>query len=359
MPKKAVFKGTIEYLQILNEKGRLDERLMPSLTKNDVIRMYELMVFSRKLDDKLLALQRQGKIGTFAQVKGQEACQVGSCYAMKQEDWMFPAFRETAAFLTRGLPAEMIIETIAGDERGNKIPEDVNCFTYSVPVAGQILHAVGFAWGFKLRKERKAAVVFFGDGATSKGDFHEGLNFAGVFKIPIVFICQNNQYAISVPREKQTASETIAQKALAYGIDGIQVDGNDLFAVFKATQEALKNAKDGKGAKLIECVTYRLGDHTTADDASKYRTKKEVEEWSKKDPIVRIKKYLESKKYWKKEDEEKLLKKVEERINEAVEKAEKIGMPTREDMFKYMYKEMPWYLKEQLEEVKDAGNGSK
>ena len=158
MSKQVVFKGSIEYLQILNENGKVDEKLIPSLNKSEIIRMYELMVFSRKFDDKLLALQRQGKIGTFAQVKGQEACQVGSCYAMKQEDWMFPAFREAAAFLTRGLPAEMIIETIAGDERGNKIPDDVNCFTYSVPVAGQILHATGFAWGFKLRKERKAAV---------------------------------------------------------------------------------------------------------------------------------------------------------------------------------------------------------
>jgi len=358
VPRKVIYKGSIDYLQILNENGSVDNSLMPSLTKNEIIRMYELMVFSRMFDDKLLAMQRQGKIGTFAQAKGQEACQVGSCYALKQEDWMFPAFRETAAFLTRGLPAEKIIMINAGDERGNQIPEDVNCFMYTVPVASQILHAVGFAWGIKLKRERKAAIVYFGDGATSEGDFHEGLNFAGVFKIPVVFICQNNQYAISVPRDKQTASETIAQKALAYGIEGIQVDGNDILAVFKATQEALQRAKAGKGATLIECVTYRLGDHTTADDASRYRDKKEVEEWSKKDPIIRTRRYLEKIKEWDENKEKELMKKVSEKINEAVKKYEKIEDPNAEDMFKYMYKEMPWYLQEQLEEVKNVRDES-
>lgn len=314
------------------------------------------MLLTRILDDKMLNLQRQGKISTFAQVKGQEACQIGSTYAMNKSDWMFSSFRENAAYITLGLPIENIIMYYGGDERGDKIPEAINCFTVCIPVSTQIPHAVGFAWAAKIKKEKLVSVVFFGDGATSEGDFHEAMNFAGVFKVPIVFICQNNQYAISLPRRLQSASETLAQKAIAYGFNGIQVDGNDVFAVYKATKEALAKARAGKGPTLIECVTYRLGDHTTADDATRYRLKKEVGYWLQRDPILRLRKYMEKIKVWNKNEEERLKHELENFVDASIEKAFSIPAPNPEDIFKYTYAEMTPNLKEQLNEIKGDEN---
>ena len=350
--KKIINKFEIEYLQILDENGNCDKKLMPKLSSKDIKDMYKAMVLTRIFDDKLLSLQRQGRVGTIAQVKGQEASNIGSAYALNKEDWIFPSFRETGSLILRGWPPEMIILYFGGDERGSKVPEGVNIFTIAIPVATQLPHAVGFAWGVKLKKDKKVVVTYFGDGSTSEGDFHESLNFAGVFKLPIVFICQNNQYAISVPREKQTAAETLAQKAIAYGFEGIQVDGNDVFAVYRATKEALQKARNGKGPTLIECVTYRMADHTTADDASKYRSKAEVEKWKKKDPIDRLRKYMEKNKMWNKKEEEKLIEGLKKKVEDIVKKAESYSKVNPEDIFKYMYKEMPWNLKEQMEEMK-------
>ena len=352
MVKKIIAKFEIEYLQILKHNGRYYPKLMPKLSNDDIKKMYELMLFSRKLDEKMLALQREGRIGTFAPCSGQEASTVGSAYAMQDQDWMFPSFREMPASITRGLPPESFILYYGGDERGNQIIPGVNSFPVSVPVGTQTLHGVGFAYGMKLKKKNSASVIYFGDGATSEGDTNEAMNFAGVFNLPVVFICQNNQYAISLKREKQTKAETLAQKAIAYGFKGIQVDGNDIFSVYKATKEALERARNNEGPTLIECVTYRLLDHTTADDASKYRSKKEVSFWRKRDPLIRLKIFMLRKKIQNREYFENTEKIMMDRVEGVVAKAEAYPYPNIEDMFKYMYAEMPWFLKEQLEELK-------
>ncbi len=351
MPKNKTEKSKM--LQILDIEGNIvDESLMPKLTDDDIKKMYEYMVLARKWDEIAWKLQREGRLLTFAPLIGQEASQVGSAYAMEKDDWLFPMYRDNAAMILRGMPMELLFQYWAGDERGLRIPDDVNMFTLAIPVGTQIPHAVGFAWGMKMRKKKVATVVYFGDAATSKGDFHEGLNFAGVFKVPLVAICENNQYAISVPRSRQTASETIAQKAMAYGFEGIQVDGNDVFAVYKVTKEALEKARKGQGPTLIECFTYRIGAHTTADDPTKYRSNEEVELWKKKDPIDRLKKFMMKKGIWKDSDEKKLLSDAEQRVNDAVKKAESFGEPKPEDMFNYVYDKMPEQLRQQMMELK-------
>ena len=354
MPEKVIEKFSVSYLQVLNEKGECDEKYIPKLTSADMKKMYELMLHTRVLDDKMLNLQRQGRLGTFAQVKGQEASNVGSAYALQEQDWLFPAFRETGSYLTKGLPAENILLYYGGDERGGKIPANINMFNIAVPVGTQSLHAVGYAMAAKLKKKRIVSLVYFGDGATSEGDVNEAMNFAGVFKAPVVFICQNNQYAISLPVSKQTNAKTMAQKAIAYGFDGIQVDGNDVLAVYSATRDAVQKARSGKGPTFIECLTYRMANHTTADDAGKYRTKKEVELWGKKDPIERLKKYMIKKGYWNEDADKKLHLQVVEKVNVAVEKFEKTPEPKVDDVFSYMYEKMPWNLEEQLKEIKDG-----
>ena len=354
MGKITVAKFSVDYLQVLNENGTLDKKLMPNLTKSQILWMYENMILTRVIDEKMLSMQRQGRLGTFAPVKGQEACQIGIITALDKNDMIFPAFRETAAHISFGLPPENLFIYYAGDERGSITSKDKNFFPIVIPVATQLLHAVGYAWGAKIKKDNIVIVVFFGDGATSEGDFHEAMNFAGVFKLPILFVCQNNQYAISVPRKLQSASETLAQKAIAYGFDGIQVDGNDVFSVYKAANDAILNIKKGRGPYLIECITYRLGDHTTADDASKYRSQKELQEWMKKDPILRLKDYIIKNKYLSRLDEEKLQDKVKNQVEDIVKKAESIEAPNIEDIFKYTFKEMPWNLKEQLDDLRES-----
>src|SRR5918996_5952909 len=268
MPKKTVQSFSVEWLQILDENGNCDEELRPPLAREDIKKLYEWMVLARVFDEKAFKLQREGRLGTYASILGQEAAQVGSAFALRAGDWMFPSFREPGASLVRGLPMRMILQYWAGDERGSIIPQGQNDFPISIPVATQIPIGAGVAWGAKYKGDNIAVLVFLGDGATSKGDFHEGLNAAGVFSLPVVFFCQNNQWAISVPLKRQTAAETLAQKAIAYGFPGIQVDGNDVFAVYSATDQALKRARAGQGPTFIEAVTYRIGDHTTADDAS-------------------------------------------------------------------------------------------
>lgn len=352
MPTKTIKEFKVNYLQVLDKDGNCHEN--PKLSSTQIKDMYKYMVISRIFDDRALKLQRQGRIGTYPSILGQEAAQVGSAYALDKNAWIFPSFREHASMIIRGVPMDKMYLYYAGDERGNLISKNTNCFTTSVPVATHLLHAVGFAWSKKLQKKIVPVVAYFGDGATSEGDFHEALNFAGVFKLPVIFICQNNQYAISVPRSRQSASETLAQKAIAYGFSGIQVDGNDVFAVYKATKEALANAKKGIPT-FIECFTYRISDHTTADDASRYRSKKEVDEWKKKDPILRLKKYMLSKKIWSEKEEAKLIKLAEDLVSKSVHIFETVKQPESEDIFKYMFKEMPWNLKEQLNSLKGAG----
>lgn len=253
-----------------------------------------------------------------------------------------------------GVPLNKFYLYWMGNEMGSQAPEGINVMPVSVPVGSQTLHAVGLAWAGKLRGEKIVSIVYFGDGATSKADFHEAMNFAGVFKTPTIFFCQNNQYAISVPRSLQTASKTIAQKAIAYGFGGIQVDGNDLFAVFAATKEAAETARSGGGPTLIEGVTFRFGPHTTADDPTKYRTEKEIEPWRPLDPLVRLRLYLKEKGLWNEGIEQRLTEEAQKEIDQAVKDAEAVSVPELEDIFKYVFAEMTPQLKEQMEYLKST-----
>ncbi len=286
---------TIEHLSILDSDGNVDTALEPELSAEDLRRLYRAMLLGRRLDERMLRLQRQGRIGTFAPIKGQEASQMGSVFTLRKTDWMVPSFRETAAMLWRGWPIEKMLLFFAGYLEGGQPAPGQHDLAITIPVATQLPHAVGLAYAAQYRGDDVVVMAYCGDGATSEGDFHEALNFAGVWHVPVVFVVQNNQWAISVPLKKQTHSRTLAQKALAYGFPGIQVDGNDVLAVYAASREAVDRARAGGGPTLIECVTYRLGVHTTADDPTKYRSEEEVKAWERKEPLTRFSAYLEKK----------------------------------------------------------------
>lgn len=349
MTKKTIEKFSVEMLQVLDEKGKLDKKLEPKISKEKLVELYRLMVLSRVFDRKAFALQRQGRIGTYAQHEGQEATGVGVAAAMTKDDFLFPSFRENHALISRGMPMENLLLYWGGDERGSIAPKDVNCFPVSIPVGTHPLHAVGFSWGEKLRKNKTVTVTFFGDGATSEGDFHEAMNFAGEFQTPTVFVCSNNSYAISVARGKQTHSKTLAQKAFAYGFEGMQVDGNDVLGVYAVASKAIEKARNGKGPTMIEAVTYRVGDHTTSDDASRYRPKEEVEYWRKRDPIERFAKYLKGKKILNERNKKEILAKTTLEVEEAVRKYEATKAQKPGEIFDYMFEQTPKVLKIQKE----------
>ncbi|HET8563334.1 MAG TPA: pyruvate dehydrogenase (acetyl-transferring) E1 component subunit alpha [Candidatus Binatia bacterium] len=348
MPKKTIKSFKVEWLQILDEQGNCDQELRPPLSDERIRKLYESMVLARAFDEKAFKLQREGRLGTYASILGQEAAQIGSASALQPSDWMFPSFREPGASMVRGLPLRMILQYWSGDERGSMIPEGQNDFPITIPVSTQIPIGAGVAWGAKIKGDKIAVLVYLGDGATSKGDFHEGLNIAGVFSLPVVFVCQNNQWAISVPLRRQTAAETLAQKAIAYGFSGIQVDGNDVFAVYKSTDDALKRARAGNGPTFIEAVTYRIGDHTTADDAARYRSAQEVEQWKKKDPIERLQRYLEKNRLWDESYGQSVAAKAREQVEAAVRELEATPPPDPRDIFRYTFRDLPEELNEQM-----------
>ncbi len=356
MPHRLLETFSVESLQILDADGNCDEELRPPLSDEQTKKLFEWMVLARTFDQKAFKLQREGRLGTYASIYGQEAAQVGSAFALRPTDWMFPAFREPGASFVRGLPLRMILQYWAGDERGSQIPEGLNDFPISIPVATQIPIAVGVALAAKVKGDPIAVMAYMGDGATSKGDFHEGLNFAGVFSAPVVFLCQNNQWAISVPVRRQTAAKTLAQKAIAYGFNGIQVDGNDIFAVYRAADEALHRARAGKGPTFIECLTYRVGDHTTADDASRYRSDDEVEQWKSKDPIERLKKYMEKKNLWSNSYDQAVVSEAKEKVEQAVKEQENSPAADPRDIFRFTFQELTAELKEQMDDF-IAANG--
>lgn len=345
MPERLAWTFTVKSLRILNDEGQADSDLMPPLSSDEIKEAYELMLLSRTFDQRALSLQREGRIGTYASLFGQEAAQVGSAMALKKGSgdrppFIFPSFREMAVYIALGYPMHKLFQYWAGDERGMQSPEGFNIFPICIAVGTHIPQAVGAAMAMKLKGIKGVAAVYFGDGGTSKGDFHEGLNMAGVFNAPVVFICQNNQWAISVPRRMQSASTSLAQKALAYGFDGIQVDGNDLFAVYKATADAVHKAKEGGGPTLIECFTYRLSDHTTADDSSRYREKSEVDSWLLKDPIKRLRLYMKKRGLLDDEHERQSAQRAVSAVDEAVKEAESAPPPSARDMFVHTYKEL-------------------
>src|SRR6266478_2617026 len=308
---------------------------------NLLIALYRAMVLLRLFDKKAVALQRTGRLGTYAVSLGQEAVPVGVASAMREEDVLLPSYRDNAALLWRGMKMEEILLFWGGDERGNRSSGPAHDFPYCIPVASQAPHAAGVAYAFKLRKEPRVAVCLFGDGATSKGDVWEAMNFAGVHKLPVVFVANNNQWAISVPLQLQTASQTLAQKAIAAGFSGEQVDGNDVIAVRAAAEDAIAQARAGGGPRLIEAVTYRLSDHTTADDAARYRPPEEVQARWKEEPIARLRAYLVSQKAWGKAQEEGLATECQKEIEAAIERYLASSPRAPETMFDHLYAELP------------------
>jgi len=347
MPIRPLVSYSIERMEILRQDGTVDEALMPLIEPEDIKRLYAHMVLTRQLDERMFKLQRQGRLGTFARVAGQEGAHVGAAFALQPGDWLVPAFRENGALLLRGVPIEQLLQFWAGDERGAAFPRELRTLPIAIPVGTHMLHAVGIAWAMKQAGERVAVLTFFGEGATSEGDFSEAMNMAGVFETPVVFFCQNNQYAISVPYTKQTASCTVAQKALAYGMPGVQVDGNDVFAVYRATAEALERAREGMGPTLIEAHTYRVTDHTTSDDASRYRPEKEVEEWRQRDPIERLARYMKATGLLDDAGVDAAIAVADQKVAEGVAAFELIAPPDPGEIFKHVYAEITPPLAEQ------------
>ncbi|OGD28151.1 MAG: pyruvate dehydrogenase (acetyl-transferring) E1 component subunit alpha [Candidatus Aminicenantes bacterium RBG_19FT_COMBO_65_30] len=347
-----------ERLRILDEAGEPRSDLDPGLPDTELRTLYERMARTRAADAKALKLQRQGRLGTYPPSRGHEACQVGLASAMGRDDWFFPYFRDLGMYITLGYPLADYYHLWMGNEAGLRTPDGLNIYPIAIPVGSQIPQAVGAGLAARYRKLPIAVVTTFGDGATSEGDFHEGLNFAGVFRTPNVFFCLNNQFAISVPRTRQTASATIAQKAVAYGFPGVQVDGNDVLAVFAASREALANARIGGGPTLIEAYTYRMGDHTTSDDAARYRSKEEVQEWERKDPLLRFRHYLGKKGLWDEAYEKSVQDEATAFVEDAVAEAEARPVATLEDIFAYTYAVTPPDLAAQLADLKAfAGEG--
>jgi pyruvate dehydrogenase E1 component alpha subunit len=321
-----------------------------------LVSLYRSMVLLRLFDRKAVALQRTGRLGTYAASLGQEAVSVGIASAMRKDDVLLPSYRDNGALIWRGVALEEILLFWGGDERGNRFSGPLHDFPFCVPVGSQAPHAAGVAYALKLRREPRVAVCMFGDGATSKGDVYEAMNFAGVHKLPVLFVATNNQWAISVPLRLQTGCETLAQKAIAAGFVGEQVDGCDAVAVRAAAEEAIAAARDGKGARFIEAVTYRLGDHTTSDDATRYRSADEVQAHWKQEPITRLRSYLVGQKMWTKADEEQLVAECHERIEAAVERYMAVAPRRPETMFDHLYADLPEVYAAQRQELAEEND---
>lgn len=338
----------IPYKQVLNEKGELSDTL-PAFAhdQNILTELYRVMVRTRSFDRKAIALQRTGRMGTYAPINGQEAISTAIGHAMRNEDVFVPYYRDYAAQFQRGVKMSEILAYWGGDERGSQFACNSEDLPISVPIASQCLHAAGVAFAFKYRKQARVAVVCIGEGGTSEGDFYEAMNVAGTWRLPVVFVVNNNQWAISVPLSKQTGAKTIAQKAIAAGFEGIQVDGNDVLVCRQIVGEAIEKARSGKGPTLIEALTYRLCDHTTADDASRYQPPEEVEKAKLKEPISRFKHFLEKQKLWDTSKEEQLLQEANERVQQAVDEYLNSPKQPLSSIFDYHYAELPDYLVEQ------------
>lgn len=345
-----------ELLQYLDPQGKCQPSFKHNLSRERLVDMYLLMVLTRMWNDKALNLQRQGRMGTLPSLKGQEATSAGIAYALEPEDWFVPAFREAGTLFHLGIPMRDQYLFWGGDERGARIPDGLKVTNISIIVGGHLPHAVGIAYAAKYRNEKSAVVCVMGDGATSEGDFHESLNLASVWQVPVVFVIQNNGWAISTPLHRQTATATLAEKSCAYGMDGVRVDGNDVLAIYDTIKTYTDRAREEHKPALIELVTYRMDDHTTADDSSRYRTEEEVEAWRKKDPIDRVRNYLQNEFSWTKTEEEEVVQTCTARVETAVNEYETFGKADPRHMFKHMYAELPWHLQEQLREVQEVYN---
>ncbi|QJD82571.1 pyruvate dehydrogenase (acetyl-transferring) E1 component subunit alpha [Cohnella herbarum] len=335
-------------LQVLSPEGEVvNPERMPKLSDDQLKEIMYRMVFTRTWDDRAVNLGRQGRLGFYAPVSGQEATMVGSEYALTKEDFVCPGYRDMPQLVWHGLPLYQAFLYSRGHQHGGQIPEGVNVLMPQIIIGAQILHATGIAMGFKLKGEKRVAITYTGDGGSSEGDFYEGMNFAGSFNLPVVYFVQNNGYAITTPFAKQTAAQSIAHKALAAGIRGQQIDGMDVLAVISAVQEAAEIGRNGGGATLIEALTYRFRPHSMADDASKYRTKEEEQEWSLRDPLVRFGKFLEKKGLWTEEDTARVKEEAKNAVNEHIKKAEQTEKMTVAGLIDSMFETTPAHLEEQ------------
>lgn len=337
-----------EMLQVMDDDGKIiNPKWKPEITDEFILESYKFMNYARQADLMAVSYQRQGRMYTYPPNLGQEAiaCAVGK--QMRKQDWLVPAFREMGAWLLKGARLRDIYQHSGGYEDGQRFSEAPNFLPSAVPIASQLLHAVGIGYAINYKKEDSVVFAFVGDGGTSEGDFHEALNFAAVWKAPVLFVVQNNQYAISVPVKKQTNSVNLAIKAIAYGMPGIKVDGNDFFAVYKAAQEAINYIRKGNGPVLLEALTFRRGAHTTSDDPSLYRTAEEEKKWELKDPIKRLRGYLSEKNLWKEENDIPLLEDYKKEIEKEFAIYESHPPYPVEDVFKYHYQDIPEELKQQ------------
>jgi pyruvate dehydrogenase E1 component alpha subunit len=344
-----------EMFQILNEEGEIvNEDAMPDLSDEQLQELMRRMVYTRILDQRSISLNRQGRLGFYAPTAGQEASQIASHFALEKEDWILPGYRDVPQIVWHGLPLYQAFLFSRGHFIGNQAPEGVNVLSPQIIIGAQIIQTAGVALGLKKRGKQAVAVTYTGDGGSSQGDFYEGINFAGAFSAPAIFFVQNNQFAISTPRDKQTAGKTIAQKAVAAGIPGVLVDGMDPLAVYAVTLDARERAVNGEGPTLIETMCYRYGPHTMAgDDPTRYRTSEMDTEWEKKDPLVRFRKFLEGKKLWSEDKENEVIEEAKEDIKQAIKKAD--GTPKQKvtDFIGNMFEELPHNLNEQLEIYKE------
>jgi len=347
--------------KILNLDGTISKNATePDIPDDELLKWYDVMVQVRTLDRKGIRLQRQGRVGFHIFTTGQEA-HIGIAAAMNTEDWIFPAYREHGAALYRGLSLEDIVNHMFANnldpQKGRRLPglfgdKSINFVNPSAPIGTQVIQAAGAGYAAKEQNEGEVNAVFFGDGATSSNDFHSGMNFGGVFKSPTLFVCMNNQFAISVPLEKQTAAENIVDKAVGYGMPGERVDGNDILAMYEVAKEAVERARNGEGPTFIEAYTYRQGPHTSSDDPTRYRDDEDVENWKRKDPIERFKKYLINKEILTEETDQEIWDKYDQKINKLIEEADARPKPKMRTMFTDVYDTVPQHLEEQWEDVK-------
>ena len=343
-----------ETFQVLNEKGEIvNEDLVPDLSDEQLVELMTRMVWTRVLDARSTALNRQGRLGFFAPTAGQEASQIASHYALTEGDYVLPGYRDVPQLIWHGLPLTKAFLFSRGHYKGNQFPEGVNALSPQIIIGAQFVQTAGVALGLKKRGKENVAITYTGDGGSSQGDFYEGINFAGAYNVPAIFVIQNNNYAISTPRELQSKAKTLAQKAVAAGIPGVLVDGMDALAVYSVVKDARDRAVNGEGPTLIEMLTYRYGPHTMAgDDPTKYRTSDEDSEWEKKDPLVRFRTYLEGKDLWNKEKEDEVIERAKEEIKAAIKEADATEKQTVTGLMELMYDEMPQNLSEQYEYYK-------
>ena len=347
-----------KFMQVLDENGNVtDSSRMPKLSDEELRRLMYKMVFTRVWDQRAVKLARQGRLGFYAPVAGQEAAMIGSEAATEREDFILPGYRDIPQLVWHGFPLYQAFLYSRGHQHGGQIPEDVHVLMPQIIIGAQIVEAAGVAMAFKLKGEKRVAITYTGDGGTSQGDFYEGMNFAGAFQAPAVFIVQNNQFAISVPVHLQTAAQTLSQKAVAAGIHGIQVDGMDVLAVYAATKEAVDRARNGGGPTLIEAVTFRYGPHTmSGDDPTRYRTKDVESEWELRDPLIRFRAFLTNKGLWSQADEEQAIEDAKNQIQEALAKADAYPKMSLEGLIDTMYESLPAELKAQKAELAEEGN---